>query len=80
MVLINILGGLTDQNKNNQGSGQTYKYRADRANALADFVVAFSKPGAYSLVYPLSREESLNIDQEFGTRYAQDAIGRMRGV
>ena len=47
-------------------------------NVLADLVVCYSKPGVNSLFYTLGREESLNIDANFGANYAIDALNRMK--
>ena len=48
-------------------------------NVLADLVVAFTKAGVNSLVYTLGREESLDIDANFGADYAKNALDSMTG-
>lgn len=49
-------------------------------NLLADLVVCYTKPGVNSLVYTLGREESLDIDANFGTNYAKNAIISMTRI
>lgn len=49
-------------------------------NMLADLVVCYTKPGVHSLTYTLGREESLNIDTNFGANYAKKALDAMTGV
>lgn len=49
-------------------------------NMLADLVICYTKPGQHSLTYTLGREESLNIDTNFGANYAKKAIDDMTGV
>ncbi len=47
---------------------------------LADLVIAYSKPGVSSLLYTLGREESLNIDENFGANYAKNALDEMTSL
>ena len=47
-------------------------------NVLADLIVCYSKPGIDHLYYTLGREESLNLDTNFGANYAINAL-RMMG-
>ncbi|WP_111709841.1 peptidoglycan-binding domain-containing protein [Lutibacter citreus] len=49
-------------------------------NMLADLVVCYSKPGVQSLIYTLGREESLNIDANFGADYARRALSTMTNI
>lgn len=46
-------------------------------NVLADLIVCFSKPGIDYVLYTLGREESLNLDANFGSNYAIDALKKM---
>lgn len=46
-------------------------------NVLADLVVCFSKPGIDHVYYTLGREESLNLNGHFGSKYASDALEKM---
>jgi hypothetical protein len=46
-------------------------------NMLADLVVCYTKPGVNSLTYTLGREESLNIDANFGANYAKKTLDTM---
>lgn len=49
-------------------------------NVLADLVVCYTKPGVHGLIYTLGREESLNIDANFGANYAKKALDAMTGL
>jgi len=49
-------------------------------NMLADLVVCYTKPGVTSLIYTLGREESLNIDANFGANYSSNALNQMTGL
>lgn len=46
-------------------------------NVLADLIVCYSKPGANHILYTLGREESLNLDANFGKDYAIENLKRM---
>ncbi|SRX55910.1 peptidoglycan-binding protein [Aequorivita sp. CIP111184] len=46
-------------------------------NILADLIVCYSKPGVDHVLYTLGREESLNLDANFGSNYAIDALKKM---
>lgn len=46
-------------------------------NVLADLVVCYSKPGIDHVLYTLGREESLNLDANFGANYALNALRKM---
>ena len=46
-------------------------------NVLADLVVCYSKAGVNHVLYTLGREESLNLDANFGSNYAIDALRKM---
>lgn len=46
-------------------------------NVLADLIVCYSKPGIDHVLYTLGREESLNLDANFGSNYAIDALKKM---
>jgi peptidoglycan hydrolase-like protein with peptidoglycan-binding domain len=46
-------------------------------NVLADLVVCYSKPGVDYVLYTLGREESLNLDTNFGANYALNALKKM---
>ena len=46
-------------------------------NVLADLIVCYSKPGIDHVLYTLGREESLNLDANFGSDYAIDALKKM---
>ncbi|MEH6763102.1 peptidoglycan-binding domain-containing protein [Aequorivita antarctica] len=46
-------------------------------NVLADLIVCYSKPGVDYVLYTLGREESLNLDANFGSNYATDALKKM---
>lgn len=46
-------------------------------NVLADLVVCYSKPGADYVLYTLGREESLNLDANFGANYAINAMKKL---
>lgn len=49
-------------------------------NMLADLVICYTKPGQHSLIYTLGREESLNIDTNFGANYAKKAMDEMTRI
>ncbi len=49
-------------------------------NMLADLVVCYTKAGVNSLTYTLGREESLNIDTNFGVNYAKKMLDDMTGL
>lgn len=49
-------------------------------NVLTDLVVAYTKAGVNSLLYTLGREESLNIDSNFGAGYARKAMEEMTNM
>ncbi len=46
-------------------------------NVLADLVVCYSKPGIDHVLYTLGREESLDLDANFGSNYAINALKKM---
>ncbi len=46
-------------------------------NVLADLIVCYSKPGVDYVLYTLGREESLNLDANFGSNYSTDALKKM---
>lgn len=46
-------------------------------NVLADLIVCYSKPGVDYVLYTLGREESLNLDANFGSNYSTDALNKM---
>lgn len=46
-------------------------------NVLADLVVCYSKPGVDHLLYTLGREESLELDTNFGANYALNSLKKM---
>lgn len=46
-------------------------------NVLADLVVVYSKPGIDHVLYTLGREESLNLDANFGSNYAINSLRKM---
>ena len=46
-------------------------------NVLADLVVCYSKAGVNHVLYTLGREESLNLDANFGSNYAIEALRKM---
>ncbi len=46
-------------------------------NVLADLVVCYSKPGVDYLLYTLGREESMDLDANFGTNYVNEALEKM---
>ncbi len=46
-------------------------------NVLADLIVCYSKPGVDYVLYTLGREESLNLDSNFGANYIHDALRKM---
>ncbi len=46
-------------------------------NVLADLIVCYSKAGVDHVLYTLGREESLNLDANFGADYATNAIRMM---
>ncbi|WP_310991988.1 peptidoglycan-binding domain-containing protein [Aequorivita marina] len=46
-------------------------------NVLADLVVCYSKPGVNHVLYTLGREESLDLDANFGFNYAINALLKM---
>ena len=46
-------------------------------NVLADLVVCYSKPGVDYLLYTLGREESLDLDANFGSNYVNEALEKM---
>ncbi|WGF91929.1 peptidoglycan-binding domain-containing protein [Aequorivita marisscotiae] len=46
-------------------------------NVLADLIVCYSKPGVDYVLYTLGREESLDLDANFGSNYAISALRKM---
>ncbi|WP_026449984.1 peptidoglycan-binding domain-containing protein [Aequorivita capsosiphonis] len=46
-------------------------------NVLADLIVCYSKPGIDHVLYTLGREESLDLDTNFGSNYALNALRKM---
>lgn len=46
-------------------------------NVLADLIVCYSKAGVDHVLYTLGREESLQLDSNFGTNYINDALQKM---
>ncbi len=46
-------------------------------NVLADLIVCYSKPGVDHVLYTLGREESLNLDSNFGANYVAKALNKM---
>ncbi|AFL81842.1 putative peptidoglycan-binding domain-containing protein [Aequorivita sublithincola DSM 14238] len=46
-------------------------------NVLADLIVCYSKAGIDHVYYTLGREESLNLDANFGANYAINALKKM---
>lgn len=58
--------GLSDSKKKTKGA----------YNVLADLIVCYSKPNTNHLYYTLGREESLDIDSNFGKNYITDLINQ----
>ncbi|MBT0608665.1 peptidoglycan-binding domain-containing protein [Aequorivita echinoideorum] len=46
-------------------------------NVLADLIVCFSKAGTNHIYYTLGREESMNLDANFGVDYVNKALQKM---
>ncbi|MFD2823540.1 peptidoglycan-binding protein [Lacinutrix iliipiscaria] len=49
-------------------------------NMLADLVLCYTEAGVNSLVYTLGREESLDIDANFGANYASNSLEAMTKI
>lgn len=63
-------GGLTRSHKKTKGA----------YNMFTDLVLCYAPQGVTHLNYTLGREESLNIDDNFGASYAVDTLNRLKSV
>ncbi len=62
--------GLSDSKKKTKGA----------YNVLADLILCFSKPNTNHLYYTLGREESLDLDSNFGKNYAINILNRFNNT
>ncbi len=62
--------GLTDSKKKTKGA----------YNVFTDLMLCYAKPNTMGILYTLGREESLDLDGNFGANYAVDALNRLRSV